>query len=374
VIKDQNGLIVSSNQLLKDQTGKIVIGNELTDDQTAQVITGNATSDIIASLQKLNTDYSAEMLDALISRETEQTSSLEGILKANQTTVSLIRQLVDLTNQSQKEKYAAEIAAAKKEVEPLAITAWTSAITANEAQAAVETARSQETEAARAAAIAESDQARKAYAAHVQTLGAYGQFDPNYSERQEDLSSGTPFAASGYWTYGAQTANNNALYAAYLKEFNEAYAMRDYVAPDSAASVSAAITTAQAAAKQASTSLAEYQNAQKTLLDLVVNYQTQYGELPPGFASGGSFSGGLRIVGEQGPELELTGPSYIANASKTEALLTHNAELLKEIQSLRSELKAALYQTAKNTGKTAQVLDRTLTKWDEIGMPAEATI
>jgi len=37
-------------------------------------------------------------------------------------------------------------------------------------------------------------------------------------------------------------------------------------------------------------------------------YEDLFGERPPGYASGGLFSGGLRIVGEQGPELELTGP------------------------------------------------------------------
>jgi len=81
----------------------------------------------------------------------------------------------------------------------------------------------------------------------------------------------------------------------------------------------------------------------------------------------------LRIVGEQGPELELTGPSHIVNASNTEALLNNNVVLIEELRALRSELKAGLYQTAKNTGQTARVLDRTLTKWDEIGLPAEAT-
>jgi tape measure domain-containing protein len=39
------------------------------------------------------------------------------------------------------------------------------------------------------------------------------------------------------------------------------------------------------------------------------------------FASGGDFGGGLRLVGEQGPELEVTGPSRIFNANQTKAML-----------------------------------------------------
>jgi hypothetical protein len=41
----------------------------------------------------------------------------------------------------------------------------------------------------------------------------------------------------------------------------------------------------------------------------------------PGFASGGNHSGGWRLVGEQGPELEYTGPSRIFNADQTRDIL-----------------------------------------------------
>lgn len=42
----------------------------------------------------------------------------------------------------------------------------------------------------------------------------------------------------------------------------------------------------------------------------------------PGFATGGDHGGGLRIVGEDGPELEFTGPSRIMNADLTRSVLT----------------------------------------------------
>lgn len=42
----------------------------------------------------------------------------------------------------------------------------------------------------------------------------------------------------------------------------------------------------------------------------------------PGFASGGTHKGGLRIVGERGPELEYTGPSTILPADLTRSIMS----------------------------------------------------
>ncbi|WP_050577105.1 tape measure protein [Pseudomonas parafulva] len=79
----------------------------------------------------------------------------------------------------------------------------------------------------------------------------------------------------------------------------------------------------------------------------------------PGFASGGSFGGGLRLVGERGPELEVTGPSRIYNASQTASLLSGGQGGISstEIRELRAELKSALFAIAKNTQKAAKNTD-----------------
>ncbi|KAK0330488.1 hypothetical protein LTR94_032649, partial [Friedmanniomyces endolithicus] len=45
----------------------------------------------------------------------------------------------------------------------------------------------------------------------------------------------------------------------------------------------------------------------------------------PGFASGGDHVGGWRIVGEEGPELEATGPSRIFNANQTKDMFSRLA-------------------------------------------------
>lgn len=56
-----------------------------------------------------------------------------------------------------------------------------------------------------------------------------------------------------------------------------------------------------------------------------------------GFASGGDHVGGLRIVGERGPELEATGPARYFNADQTRELLSGNggsAEVVRELQTV----------------------------------------
>lgn len=92
-----------------------------------------------------------------------------------------------------------------------------------------------------------------------------------------------------------------------------------------------------------------------------------------GFAEGGYHSGGLRIVGERGPELEMTGPSRIFNANQTRDILsgsgnhggynivvqvhvhtgvqqTVRAEFMSLIPTIRKEAVAAVAQ-ARQRGK-----------------------
>lgn len=89
----------------------------------------------------------------------------------------------------------------------------------------------------------------------------------------------------------------------------------------------------------------------------------------PGFASGGMHLGGARIVGENGPELEVTGPSRIYNASQTAAMLG-GAGSTEELRALRGEvagLRDALHSIAKHTEKTAHGVEQI----KDIGIPQE---
>ena len=75
----------------------------------------------------------------------------------------------------------------------------------------------------------------------------------------------------------------------------------------------------------------------------------------PKFAAGGDHAGGWRMVGENGPELENTGPSRIHSNSQSKALID-NTELIAEIKALREEVKAGQSAIAANTRKSAKIL------------------
>ncbi|HBK01160.1 MAG TPA: hypothetical protein DDZ62_15205 [Delftia acidovorans] len=85
----------------------------------------------------------------------------------------------------------------------------------------------------------------------------------------------------------------------------------------------------------------------------------------PGFASGGLHMGGLRMVGERGPELEVTGPARYWSSAQTQQMLSGagggNQELLAEVRALRAEvsgLRAAAQRTAQNTDPLPLMADQ----------------
>ncbi len=72
----------------------------------------------------------------------------------------------------------------------------------------------------------------------------------------------------------------------------------------------------------------------------------------PRFASGGFHTGGLRIVGERGPEIEYTGPSRIFSNTESRQLLDLS-EVVAELKQLRNEI----VEVRKSTRQTADLLD-----------------
>lgn len=112
--------------------------------------------------------------------------------------------------------------------------------------------------------------------------------------------------------------------------------------------------------------------ASGSVTDLIAAFKAaakSAGEIP-GFAMGGSFEGGARIVGENGPELEVTGPSRIYSHSETKNMFSsNNADLVAEIRALRQEVASQanyLQQTTRNTAKTARYTQQ----MNEVGLPA----
>lgn len=90
----------------------------------------------------------------------------------------------------------------------------------------------------------------------------------------------------------------------------------------------------------------------------------------PAFAAGGLHAGGLRLVGEKGPELEVTGPARIWNASDTRSMLGSEVadevrQLREEVRRLREDNTSGQVQIAKNTRRSADLAR----KWDIDGQP-----
>ena len=93
------------------------------------------------------------------------------------------------------------------------------------------------------------------------------------------------------------------------------------------------------------------------------------------FAMGGYFGGGLRMVGERGPELEATGPSRIFSTKQT-AELFRNPELVEEVRSLRAEVAGLRSENRQIQASNSKYVKRNYDinrKWDTDGLPATRT-
>ncbi len=112
--------------------------------------------------------------------------------------------------------------------------------------------------------------------------------------------------------------------------------------------------------------------AGQSLQEIALNFTRggEYADLVKvrGFAHGGIHPGGLRIVGERGPELEFTGPSRIFSNQQSAAILDNSA-LVAEIKAMRTELNAALVSIAVSSADTA----KRVRKFDGDGLPATRT-
>lgn len=104
-----------------------------------------------------------------------------------------------------------------------------------------------------------------------------------------------------------------------------------------------------------------YQDYQRKMQDLYV----------PGFASGGSYPGGLALVGEQGPELiNFSQPGHIYDSAETSTILSSGSSgMISEMQNLRYEvslLRAEVRADVSHNAKTARLLERVTPDGDSL--------
>lgn len=88
----------------------------------------------------------------------------------------------------------------------------------------------------------------------------------------------------------------------------------------------------------------------------------------PAFASGGVHYGGLRIVGENGPEMEYTPPANITSNNDLKEMLD-NTDVVRILKEVKESIDRGNFAVAKNTGEAAKVLK----KFDYDGMPEQRT-
>ena len=90
------------------------------------------------------------------------------------------------------------------------------------------------------------------------------------------------------------------------------------------------------------------------------------GSFLPAFASGGSHSGGLRLVGENGPEIEATGASRIFNASQSAAMMSGGGGVAQAVNELRGEVARSQAQSA----DAMQAMKIILQRWNGDQLPS----
>ena len=87
----------------------------------------------------------------------------------------------------------------------------------------------------------------------------------------------------------------------------------------------------------------------------------------PYFAEGGIHTGGMRIVGERGPELEMTGPSAIMSYNDLMQSLKSSGDVAAEIGNLRAEIRG-LRQEARSTAVTNAEIARKINRIEREGL------
>lgn len=121
------------------------------------------------------------------------------------------------------------------------------------------------------------------------------------------------------------------------------------------------------AAKTQANSSADIVRIQAWLAQSLATTSGALGQSVPQFATGGMHTGGARIVGENGPELEITGPSRIMNASQTASMLNGTtAELLQRLNDNISGLRAEVRADVTHNAKVAKLLDRVIPDGESI--------
>jgi len=112
-----------------------------------------------------------------------------------------------------------------------------------------------------------------------------------------------------------------------------------------------------------------------SLEQTIASIAGRYGIEVPAFAAGGLHEGGVRLVGENGPELEVTGPARYLSANQTRGLMSGGPGLLDEVRALRAEVAALRTENsaenraiASASAKAARLIERVMPDGDAMAV------
>lgn len=162
-----------------------------------------------------------------------------------------------------------------------------------------------------------------------------------------------------------QESSGNSLELA-KQEFEKATAAARSGNQEAAAALPELSQTLLTIAQGQASTLIELRRAQaltaNSLEKTVTGLASTYGLTVPAFANGGSYSGGMALVGEDGPELiNFNQGGYVHNAGQTASMLGGSDELISEIRRLNSkveQLEAAAISTAVSNSKLLKLFER----------------
>ena len=85
-----------------------------------------------------------------------------------------------------------------------------------------------------------------------------------------------------------------------------------------------------------------------------------------GYASGGTYPGGLAMVGERGPELiNFKSPGTVYTAGQTQRMLAGGAETADEVRMLRQDNRAQAAAMVRLQAQMTKIFER----WESDGIP-----
>ena len=213
-----------------------------------------------------------------------------------------------------------------------------------------------------------------------QLASLQGQFSTAYSMALASQGDGATLAGYGDKVNALlgplitklQEVGTTGLIGTYLAQAESVAALIDKMVPvnyqqdslDMLGSIDATLAALDTATRSAEQVIADAvtAGADRTATGLKLIGEAISGQTIPAFATGGSYSGGMALVGEDGPEvINFNRPGQVYNAQQTQGMFGNNEAVITELRALRAEvgnLRAEARSTAVSSNKTAKILER----------------